>query len=136
MNRPIQLAFNAAAQDKIIRMSDFKAEIKKLYRDNLTLGEKIYGVVVDKPLSVSVGVRLAVDMLRGVVPADAVKIGKGGEKYVSGNTFAMMEAYAKRASLRKSFDDKVWTLAVQAFDVCPDYKDNLKYKAARPAGRR
>ncbi len=125
-------AFSEAA-DKVVSMSELRKKTKAIYKAELSVGEKIYLNVVDKPASLLVGSVIAIkNAIKGTKP-------EGGyvddsnfppKMYISG---AFMAATLdSNPPLTPKWDAKLIEMTKRAFDQCEDVSKTPKMQALKP----
>ena len=121
--------FNDVATDKVVSTKEWRQRTNKLYAENLSIGDRVFLNLVDRPVSFAAGVALAFHDKSKKSPG--LFIDEGNFKfYVSGEY--VKEVLSKPLfSASKTFDAKINALAEQAFDECADISKTPKMSSLK-----
>lgn len=126
-------SFNLAS-DKVVQLKEFRQKTKALYKAELSVGEKLFLNLIDKPVSAVAG---AVIGLKGAFD----KKSKISGAYFDDEHFSiyMSGAYMQQAMnnvqgfmLNKKFQEKINGLAAKAFEQSEDHSDKPIMQRLKP----
>jgi len=131
MSNALSAKYNVPA-DKVVSLKEVRARGKQLLKANLSLGEKAYLNVVDKPVSVVIGLTRGIKQVFNSRATCAKLIALNtdgtpgvyrGEKgaYVTVATLEHLVQGSERYTLSKSLQAKITGAAVQAIQEARDY---------------
>lgn len=126
--------FNDVA-GKIVSYKELRERTNAIYKTELSLGEKLFLNLVDRPGSLILGTILAVKdaITNKKRPATYVDTQPFPPKmYVTGAFMASIIKDATRLSITPGWDAKMVRLTKRAFDACQDFSQTPKMQALKP----
>lgn len=114
-------SFNVPAS-KVVRMSEWKQKTNALYQTELSTGERIYLTVVDKPLSLLLGLGIGLKAAFSGAGMPGVYINRqDSEAYVSGVFLEQLVDTCSRFTFNTRHQAKLNGLVVKAFEQSEDH---------------
>jgi hypothetical protein len=128
----ISQSFNVSA-DKVVAFGELRKKRTEVYNANLSIPERLYLNLVDKPGSAVVGLGIAIkDAVRGIKKQGMYTDPATKEWYVSGAFINATMKDAQSLFTTSKFDEKINNLFCQAFDQCQDYSKSPVMRSLRP----